>query len=200
MLAGAFAETTAFLVVFGLVIRCGVVAVSDRWNEGLASFKRVVPPRVRIAVLIGIVAALVLPLALVWRWAHRPQAPVAGAARAAMVIAPVAQPTASSPPDPQPQRAPAAAAPGAPFKRALAVRALDRKWREVAKCRRGKASGKGWTTVTFAQDGSVSDVVVDAPFGGTPTAGCIADVLSTVRVDPFNEATAVLPYRVYVQP
>jgi eukaryotic-like serine/threonine-protein kinase len=87
-----------------------------------------------------------------------------------------------------------------PFRNAAAVRALDGKWRDIAKCRRGKSWGKASTTVTFANDGSVSHVDVGAPFGGTPTGDCIVDALAATHVEPFEDTSAVLVYRVYVAP
>ncbi len=70
------------------------------------------------------------------------------------------------------------------------MRALDGKWRDVAKCRRGKTWGKGSTTITFAGDGSVSHVEVGTPFAGTPTGDCIAGALSSTRVEPFGDSEA----------
>jgi serine/threonine protein kinase len=90
--------------------------------------------------------------------------------------------------------------PKTPFDRDLALRALDRKWRDVAKCRRGKAWGKESTTITFAEDGKLAEVVVGPLFQGTPTGQCITNVLSTVRVQRFDEGPASLDYRVYVAP
>jgi serine/threonine protein kinase len=127
----------------------------------------------------------------------------------AALSAPVAAPPAPSPPpppapSPPPDTPPAAAAApstsGAPFPSALAVRALDGKWRDVAKCRRGKAFGKASTTITFAGSGAVTHVDVGWPFAGTPTADCIADKLGSARVAAFGDADATLVYRVYVAP
>jgi hypothetical protein len=104
--------------------------------------------------------------------------------------------------------APASSAPGNPavasgddsqFHNA-AIRALDGKWREVAKCRRGKAWGKTSTTVTFAGDGSVTNVDVGSPFAGTPTGDCIAETLATTRAPPPGGDGAAVVYRVYVAP
>ena len=130
---------------------------------------------------------------------------------AAALSAPVAAPPAATPsppsapaPAPPPDTQPAAAASpstsGAPFPTVLAVRALDGKWRDVAKCRRGKAFGKASTTITFAGSGAVTHVDVGWPFAGTPTADCIADKLGRARVAAFGDADATLVYRVYVAP
>jgi serine/threonine protein kinase len=99
-----------------------------------------------------------------------------------------------------PGNAPAAHGEGTEFHDAAAIRALDGKWREVAKCRRGKAWGKASTTITFAGDGSVTHVDVGFPFAGTTTGDCIADTLATTRAPPFGGDAAVLVYRVYVAP
>ncbi len=89
-------------------------------------------------------------------------------------------------------RAPANA--NGPFQNAAAIRALDGRWRVVAKCRRGKTWGKAPTTVTFANDGSVTHIDVGAPFAGTPTGDCISDTLAATRVAPFEEKAAVVAY------
>jgi len=107
---------------------------------------------------------------------------------------------------PSPASSAATGAPPSPgtgdaaFHNAAAIRALDGKWRGIAKCRRGKLWGKASTTVTFAGDGSVTHVDVGAPFTGTPTGDCIAEALSAVRVEPFADSTAAVVYRVYVAP
>jgi serine/threonine protein kinase len=88
----------------------------------------------------------------------------------------------------------------APFDRRAAVRALDQQWRRVAKCRRARASGKAWTTIQFATDGSVANVTVDTPFAETPTGQCIAEALASVRMEPFADPPAPFAYRVYVAP
>jgi serine/threonine protein kinase len=154
---------------------------------------------------------------LFWVWAFgifvwfvglplRHRAPPAAAAEpiaeSTAEAAPAAPPpsTAAQPSDaPQAPAAPVATG-SAPFHNASAIRALDSKWRDIAKCRRGKTWGKASTTVTFAGDGSVSHVDVGAPFAGTPTADCIADKLGSTHVEPFNDSTAVVVYKVYVAP
>lgn len=162
--------------------------------------------------------------AFFWMWAfgmflwfctlrlHHPRAtaepePAASAATVAPAppAAPEPTPEASVPiPAPAPSssadRTPAAGLGDAPFRNVAAIRALDGKWRGIAKCRRGKLWGKASTTVTFAGDGSVTRVDVGAPFTGTPTGDCIADALSSVRVEPFGDSTAAVVYRVYVAP
>jgi hypothetical protein len=136
-----------------------------------------------------------------------PDSEVASVASAASTAGELPAATPPTAPAPASTMAEHAASPGAapaagsaPFHNAAAIRALDGKWREVAKCRRGKAWGKASTTVTFANDGSVSHIDVGSPFAGTPTADCIVDTLSGTRVEPFDDPTAVLVYKVYVAP
>jgi serine/threonine protein kinase len=117
-------------------------------------------------------------------------------------VAPPAPPVPESPPASAPTAAPVSpvAATSSSFRSDRAVRALDAKWRDVAKCRRGKTWGKGSTTITFAGDGSVSHVEIGSPFAGTPTADCIAEKLGGARMDPFGDEDATLVYKVYVAP
>ncbi len=141
---------------------------------------------------------------------HRTPAVAAEPIAEAAPEASPASPAPSAPPPAEPSQPPevpqvqpasiATAAAGAPFRNAAAVRALDSKWRDIAKCRRGKTWGKAATTVTFAGDGSVSHVEVGAPFAGTSTGDCIADKLASTHVEPFSDSTAVVVYRVYVAP
>jgi hypothetical protein len=72
--------------------------------------------------------------------------------------------------------------------------------REVAKCRRGKASGVALATVTFGNDGSVTERVISPPFAGTPTGVCVADALAEARVAPFTGKPGMLVHRFYVAP
>jgi hypothetical protein len=55
-------------------------------------------------------------------------------------------------------------------------------------------------TVTFANDGSVSEHVVSPPFAGTPTGACVGDALAQAHVAPFVGKPGVLVYRFYVAP
>jgi hypothetical protein len=130
--------------------------------------------------------------------------------------APTADAPVPAPPEPaataiaeaRPEAPAVNASPDAPVTRAAdsqanniaAIRALDGKWREIARCRRGKAWGKASTTVTFAADGSVTHVDVGSPFSGTPTGDCIADALSRTHAPPLGGDGAELVYRVYVAP
>jgi hypothetical protein len=162
---------------------------------------------------------LVWVVALPWR--HRAESPeIAASAASVEVSPPAASPQAGATPleptpradpgsagdalarpgDPAGTPQPTAAGGSEPFRNGAATRALDGKWREVARCRRGKAWGKASTTVTFANDGSIAHIDVGPPFTGTPTGECIADTLASTRVEPFNEQSAVLVYRIYVAP
>jgi hypothetical protein len=76
--------------------------------------------------------------------------------------------------------------------------ALDATSHEVAKCRRGKAFGIALATVTFVNDGSVSERVVSPPFAGTPAGACVADALAEAHVPPFIGKPGVMVYRFYV--
>jgi serine/threonine-protein kinase len=98
------------------------------------------------------------------------------------------------------QNAPAPRAVDSQANNIAAIRALDGKWREIARCRRGKAWGKASTTVTFAADGSVTHVDVGSPFSGTPTGECIADALSRTHAPPLGGDGAEVVYRVWVAP
>jgi len=126
----------------------------------------------------------------------------------APVPAPPPEPTATTSAEARTEPPPPSVSPSAPLNRAAdsqatnvaAIRALDGKWREIARCRRGKAWGKASTTVTFAADGSVTHVDVGSPFSGTPTGDCIADALSRTHAPPLGGDGAELVYRVYVAP
>jgi serine/threonine protein kinase len=118
-----------------------------------------------------------------------------------------AQPAPEPVSAPEPALALATAAPSStgPFSAVAAKRALDRVWREVGRCRRGKKWGNATATVTFAGDGSVEHVDVGAPFTGTPTGDCAIAALTAAHTAPFVDAqkpdpTAVLVYRFYVAP
>jgi serine/threonine protein kinase len=96
-------------------------------------------------------------------------------------------------------------APAGSFSPPAAKRALDRTWREVGRCRRGKSFGNATATVTFACDGTVDHVDVGPPFTGTPTGDCAITALTAAHVAPFAagekaDPTAVVSYRFYVAP
>jgi hypothetical protein len=113
----------------------------------------------------------------------------------------LAQAAASAPSSAAPAPSSSSSAqPSDAFRSGAAVRALDGRWRAIAKCRRGATWGKATTTVTFAGDGAVTHVDVGSPFTATPTGDCIASNLAGVRMQPFGADPAVLVYRVYVAP
>ena len=53
-------------------------------------------------------------------------------------------------------------------------------------CRGDAPSGFAKVSVTFAPSGRVTTAVVDGPFAGTPTGGCIARTFRSARVHPFD--------------
>jgi hypothetical protein len=53
-------------------------------------------------------------------------------------------------------------------------------------CRGDAPSGFAKVAVTFAPSGRVTTAVVDGPFAGTPTGGCIARTFRGARVHPFD--------------
>jgi hypothetical protein len=173
--------------------------VVEKWPECLAMCRRLLSTRPRKAIFVGASVAFLILIVFAWRfWSSRQPSTAASTVKAH------ADPPPVPPPAPMPaqeETEPAAqVSPSNPFDRDLALRALDRKWRDVAKCRHGKEWGKVWTTVAFAEDGSVRDVVVGPPFFGTPTGQCIVDTLARVRVRRFDDGPASIDYRVYVAP
>jgi hypothetical protein len=105
------------------------------------------------------------------------------------------------PPPPPPEPAPVEAAPPepmAPFVVATAWRALYATSRQVADCRRGGVWGGTTATVTFGNDGSVTKITFRRPFAGSATASCVADVLRTVRTEPFAGDTGLVDFWFYV--
>ena len=71
---------------------------------------------------------------------------------------------------------------------------------DVTMCRRGKAWGVANAKVTFANDGSVGQVVVGPPFAGAPTGLCVTDTMSAVQVPTFGGDPAVFVAQFYVAP
>jgi serine/threonine protein kinase len=169
--------------------------VLERSAFCVATCRHFVSTRPRSAILVGANITVLLLAAVLWR--HKSSRDASIAASSASASADPSPPTvlADEPVDPA-----VSVPPSSPFNIDLAMRALDRKWRAIAKCRRGKEWGKVWTTVTFAEDGSVSNVAVAAPMAGTATGQCIVDTLSRVRVPRFDDGPAPIDYRVYVAP
>jgi hypothetical protein len=117
-------------------------------------------------------------------------AAASASAGAAAVNEPAASATA-----PEAVAAPAAVA---PFSGAAAKRALDGTSRDVLKCHRGKVWGVGSAWVTFANDGTVSRVVLGGPFHGTPCGDCVTEALSAAHVAPFLGKPGSVNYRFFV--
>jgi serine/threonine protein kinase len=89
-------------------------------------------------------------------------------------------------------------APPPPFVVSTAWRALYATSRQVADCRRGNVWGATTATVTFGNDGSVTRVAFRKPFTGSTTAACAAEILSTVRTEPFAGQPGVVDFWFYV--
>jgi hypothetical protein len=87
----------------------------------------------------------------------------------------------------EPAAAPAATdSSGSNFDRTAAATALGTA--QIESCKRPEGpTGSGHIKVTFANDGSVSAVVLDAgPFNGTLAGQCIENRFSLARVPPFT--------------
>ncbi|MBX3227513.1 MAG: protein kinase [Labilithrix sp.] len=50
----------------------------------------------------------------------------------------------------------------------------------------GGVTGPGTATVTFAPDGSVTSVAIDAPYAGTPTGDCVAGQFKRQKTTPWQ--------------
>lgn len=170
------------------------VVVLERLTTWLALGKRLLSTRRRKVVFAGLALGLLLLAALPLRRGSATQP----APKASADPVPAAEPTLA--PTIEPEPAATAAGPRAPFNRDSALRALDRKWRAVARCRRGKAWGKETAKISFAEDGSVADVTLGPLFQGTPTGQCVANILATVHVPRFDDGRGAIDYRVYVAP
>jgi hypothetical protein len=75
------------------------------------------------------------------------------------------------------------------------MRALSRK---VGRCRHGRFWGHGYSTIVFANDGSVDRVLIDPPFSRTVTGQCVAQALSSAHTGPFDGRTAYLRLHFFV--
>jgi hypothetical protein len=53
--------------------------------------------------------------------------------------------------------------------------------------------------VTFANDGSVSNVFFRPPFSGSATAACVADVITSVHVASFDGKPGAVDFWFYVE-
>jgi hypothetical protein len=149
-------------------------------------------PRTRllVAVGLGVSAVLIVVLVASHAWHHAP-IPAPSATAAVPVLPPPLPEPEPPPPTPPP-------APTRPFNTYAARRSLDGTSRDILSCRRDKKWGVALATVTFANDGSVKDVVVGVPFRGTPAGECVAEDLSTARVPPFAGKEGVIVYQFFV--
>ena len=114
-------------------------------------------------------------------------------------VAPAATPT--------PAPTPIAVAPANPkaFNPVAAKAALDVVDGILASCRRsggtaaGGKVGSGTINVTFANDGSVSHAVIDAPpFVGTPEADCVQSRFKHAHTTPFEGAPGEIVYTFHI--
>ena len=75
----------------------------------------------------------------------------------------------------------------APFDRGAASASLGGIAGGVGSCKKGDGpTGGGRVSVTFASSGAATSVVVDPPFGGTPTGNCIQGRFRGARVPAFG--------------
>jgi hypothetical protein len=159
---------------------------SSVWFARLRTLRRL-PVRQRVA-LGAMSAVLLLLLAALL---HSPRQEAAAATLAAQ------HPPSPPLPDPPPVEPPESPPP-VRFSHAAAWRAVFAMSREVTQCRRSSLWGGGTATVTFANDGSVSDVAFRPPFRGSATAACVADVFETVRVAPYDGKRGAVDIWFYV--
>jgi hypothetical protein len=168
------------------------LAARDRWVQALRRNE----PRAMLLIGAGSLAGtflLVLLVASVWRTCAGPK-PVLTAQAS---TAPAPPPPAPAP-NPEPEEPAPAPEPSRPFNAYAARRALDGTSRSILSCRRDRKWGVAKATVTFANDGSVSQAVVGVPFKGTKAGECVAGQLSTARVEPFAGKEGVVVYQFFV--
>ena len=152
-------------------------------------------PRGRVLMVVGSLVGAVFLVAVVaslWRHCGAP-GPVPIPVASVSLPAPLPPPAEPEPPPPTPSPAPTR-----PFNAYAARRALDGTSGNVLSCRRDKKWGVALATVTFANDGSVGQVVVGVPFRGTPTGQCVAEDLSAARIPPFAGKGGVIVYQFFV--
>jgi serine/threonine protein kinase len=159
---------------------------------------RLPAPKVVALMAAGCTLALVIPVivVVVGTGAQRGVA----ATPVTSVSTPVATAVPPPPADPAPDPSVVPPASTARFSVGAARRALDAVSGDVTRCRRGGAWGVSQAKVTFANDGSVSQVFVGPPFGGTPTGQCVKDTMGAVQVPPFAGDPAVFMAQFYVAP
>jgi cytoskeletal protein RodZ len=157
------------------------------------------PSRVALYGVVSGVIGLVLAIVVIAVASRRHDQSSADSAMASASAAPPQAAPSAAPEPAQSSSAPAASAePPAKFNAKKARGALDKTWKQITHCRKGKAVGVGMTTVTFDNDGSVANVVVGPPFKGTPTATCVAEAMSTAHMQPFVGHPGVVTYRIFI--
>jgi hypothetical protein len=124
-------------------------------------------------------------------------APSSSAVAASSLPEAVEPPAESAPAGSAPPVAPAVTA---HFSASAAKRAFNAASRRVAACKRGARWGTANATVTFDPDGSVKEVLIGAPFKGTPTGKCVSDLLGAVHVPAFAGDPVVYVTPFYVAP
>jgi len=120
----------------------------------------------------------------------RPAPPVPTASVAPVVESASAEPVASV--------APSASVPPVVakyFTRGSALAALDAVNAELGSCRsEGALTGAGSVRVTFTNDGTVTNIVLRAPYAGTKEGECVADLFRGARMGPFKGAHGTINY------
>jgi serine/threonine-protein kinase len=129
--------------------------------------------------------------------AEEDAAPAAAApsASAAPSAAPTAAPTTTAtapqfvaPPPAATTAAPKPAADPNAFNEGAARTRLAQANGVLVICNKGGVSGPGSASVTFANDGTVASVSVDAPYAGTKEGDCAAAQFRRAKVNPFTGA------------
>lgn len=95
----------------------------------------------------------------------------------------------------------------AKFDRKHAEKELKRATRSAESCpgvvkeQEGDDAPRGTANVsiTFQEDGTVSDVTISSPFDETPVGHCIANAYSTVKVPPYTGGSQILDWEVEVK-
>ncbi len=148
-----------------------------RWSGAAGSGARPGEQRSRLSLFIGLGAGAALGVAL---FAYLLGGP--SAASPALPLVDAAPATAS-----------AAVAP--PFDAKLAAGILAAVDARIPNCRSAVGpSGKGTVHLTFAGDGTVSNVTIDPPYAGTSRGACVTGLFRTPRVAPFSGTPGPLPH------
>jgi len=183
-----FGAGAAALAFAGIVVALFALARARRPAETRAAAPAAIAPSAVAAVAQPAVAPVAPPPAA---YVAPLAAPAAAAPPAATVVASPARPV---PPQ-------TAAGPSLPrFSRAAAQRAINGVTRKVARCRRGRFWGNGYAYVSFGNDGSVDQVLVDPPFSMTVTGKCVADALGSAHMRTFAGRNGYYRFRFYIAP